>query len=477
MTPRERSSTPSLRAAQEQAACFGVTLCCLFWTLGTGVLLAIKSTRPTLALRELPMQLLQPLHTLGVVCFLICGILAMFAIVMRRIGARSALPALWCAAALGIFFVSSAIAILGGHGSGLEYTSWPLVLTVLPLIVFATILWHAWRNIGRLTNRAPEGAWLLLVGLSLTPLGMIERLIGAGSHGASRLLMIEWHALDTVFAGFNTALYGLGVLLIARPGHARPLRSLLLFGVAAFALLSTFGHHHYLSGQPYSLKIIAFSASMLGVVSFVRHVRAFRRTHAATDARPGTPLIRTGALWTLFAIASGVLLAEPHVNLILHGTHAIVGHAMGAVIGVNVAIVLGAMIDASGESSATCGHDPVRVRRLSCWFNIALALLVVDLLAAGVTKGVMRIDGTYLDYQPVVRAMLTPLPLIGAVLAVVVVRLSMLALHIRLPDTGAPTRPASENKSDDYCSMPRLAAGRPTQAGEPAGTSTEYETV
>jgi len=429
MEPGARRMTLSPGAAREGSVCTGVTLCCLFWTLGTGVLLGIKSARPTLGVHTLPMETLQPLHVLGVISFLLTGILAVFATVMRRAGGRCTVPVMWSSAVLAVFFVSGIIAILAGHGSGLEYTSWPTALTVLPLMVLVAIGWDAWRSIRHLTRRAPEGAWLLLVGLCLTPLGLVERVAGAGSRGATRSLMLEWHALDTVFAGFNTALYGLGILLVARPGRARSLRSPMLFGVATFAMLSTFGHHHYISAQPHSLKLIALAASMLGMVSFIRHVRAFRRERPAGDSGIATPLFRTGAAWTLFAIGSGVLLAEPHVNLLLHGTHAIVAHSMGAVIGVNVALVLGGLFGTRRDRSADIAHERDAVRRLAGWFTIVLALLVANLLVAAVVKGVVRLDGSHHEYQPIVRATLAPLPLIGTALTAIVARLSILIVR------------------------------------------------
>ncbi len=416
MDPCVRSTARAL--PKGWALCTSVTLGCLAWTLATGALLGLKSALPALGVDVLPLQLLHPLHTLGVVSFLEAGVLSLFAIAMHRNGARCSVPPSWSAAVIGTFVASGAGAIVMGRGSGLEYTPWPLALTALPVVVLAAMGWDAWRGLGRLSARAPEGAWLLLVGLCLTPLGLIERIAGAGYDDASRALMVEWHALDTVFAGFNTSLYGLGILLTAPPGR-RP-RGLVLYGVATFALLSTFGHHHYVSAQPHVLKMIAFGASMLGVVSFIRHVRALRGVlHMPVTGTSGA-LIGTGALWTLYAVGSGVVLAVPHVNLILHGTHAIVAHSMGAVIGVNVAIVLGALLDASPG-----GGERAAVHRLSLWFNIILALIVLDLLAAGVVKGVMRIEGTHHDYQPVIRSILAPLPLLGVALAGVIGCLSV----------------------------------------------------
>lgn len=412
---------PPAHPDRGRGACVSITVLFLLWTLGSGIVLGVKSARPELAVAALPMQVIQPLHTLGVVCFLVSGIATLLGDAIRRVGGVALIPPLITTGGLLLFFTGGVYSVVTGRGSGLEYTSWPPELSVLPIALFAAMAWDVWKNLGPLTSRAPEGVWLLTIGLCLTPLGLIERAAWIDAADPTRALMTEWHALDTVFAGLNTSLYGLAVIRVSKRSKPKPLRAPVLYAIASFALLSTFGHHHYMSDQPLTLKYIAFAASMLGLVSFIRHMRAHRKPRTPNDTRAGERLLRSGAIWTIFAIGSGVLLAVPHINLLLHGTHAIVGHAMGAVIGVNVSVVLGLMLGGARDAL-----DPVvraRTQRLTGAFNIILLLMVLDLFAAGAAKGWIRLDGTHHDYQPIVRNLLLPLPILGVALTFVIVRL------------------------------------------------------
>lgn len=426
--------------ARSVGVCGGAVLivALLAWTLGFGLVLGVKCARPEVGVEALPMQVVQPLHTLGAIGFVVSGIAVLMGVVLRRASARLAVLADVAAALLGVFVAAGAAAIVLGHGSGLEYTSWPAWLTPVPVLAFALLGVAAVVNLPRLSRVSGEGAWLLTVGLALVPAGLVERVLGAGA-GASvaRALTIEWHALDTSFAGFNTALYGLAVLLTARPGRGRPLRSVWLYGLAAFALLSTFGHHHYLSPQPQALKLTAFVASMLGVASFLRHSRALRRGKGREDHSPGAPLFRSAKVWTVFAVGSGILLAIPQVNLILHGTHAVVGHAMGAMIGVNVMIVLGGLMTARAEGGGLDAAASRDVRQLVRGFDVVLGLFVATLFVAGLVKGFMRMDASFREYQPIVRWCLMPVPVLGVALTILLGRLCL-----RLAPRRPPVAPA-----------------------------------
>ncbi len=401
----------------------------LLWTLGTGLVLGVKSVRPGLAMHLLPWERVLPAHTLGVMVLLMAGVGALLERVIEG-GAQG-----WVRlrrlmlGGLAVFFVAGAGAVVAGHASGLEYITWPLALSVMPgafLVVAACSVWFA---LDHLCSRSPEGAWLLLMGLVLAVLGLAHRLAGAGVPGPTRALTIEWHALDTIFAGLNTSLYGLGILLSSRPGGGRRLRSPRLYALAVVALLSTFGHHHYASGQPEVLKWTAFGASMLGIVSFLRHL-AMTRKGAKADRDDAARFMRLAGVWTAFAVGSGVLFAVPPLNRLVHGTHAIVAHSMGSVIGVNVFLILSGLL---------AGLPERRLTRVSGVASVALLLMVTDLFAAGVLKGVLRLDGARSIDLRAVRAVLMPLPVFGLGLAgslgIIAWRITRSAWH------GAPAAP------------------------------------
>jgi len=435
------STAPSFRRGDPSPAGARATLLSLGWTLATGVVVAVKSAAPGLGVQWLPMQVVQPWHTLGAIAMLVAGVATLVGVVCRRIGSPATILERLVTPTTATLVLAGAIAIALGQGSGLEYLVWPRGLSFAPVGLLVLIAWSVWRRLDWLCGISPEGAWLLVMGATLAPLGMIERLLGSELIEPTRALMIEWHAMDTAFAGLNTALYGLGILCTAPVGGGRGLRSRGLYVVAVVALLSTFGHHHYGSGQPSLLKWTALGGSLLGMVSFARHIRVLRRARPARRSQvPTEPLEHAAGAWTLFAVGSGVLLAVPPVNHILHGTHAIVAHAMGAIIGVNVAVIMSGIIGVDRR------HDPAlqrAVRRATGLMQVALVLIVLDLAAAGLCRGIWRIDGTHRDHQPIVRAVLVPLPLLGLWLSVAMARLGWLAWNAVPRDGRGAEGPAS----------------------------------
>ena len=390
---------------------------CLLGTLLLGLVVGVKAVKPDLLMNLLPMQMLQPLHAFMGVAFVLTGLCAGVVIVLRRLsgdfaGARFVLPTLL------VFVIGSAASIALGRGSGVEYVGWPLALTLLIGAVFIALTVIVLARIRQLSAVSPEGAWLVALGLLLVALGLGERSAEiVATPGMTRALTIEWHALDTFFAGWNAALYGLGMLAICRPGdRGRPLRARWLFVLAAFCLLSTFGHHHYMSPQPTLLKAIAVTASMLAGVSFVRHVWAILLSQGNEHSgHPEHEFFHAAELFTLAAIGSGVFLAVPQINVVLHGTLAIVAHSMGSMIGVNVMIILGIMVRYSDRVDA---EWTARLTKRVRWAGAALMLLCLNLLAAGAVEGVLRMSRTFQEYDPVVRMWLVPLPLLGLGLAV-----------------------------------------------------------
>ncbi|MCC6283836.1 MAG: hypothetical protein IT439_00835, partial [Phycisphaerales bacterium] len=118
------------------------------------------------------------------------------------------------------------------------------------------------------------------------------------------------------------------------------------------------------------------------------------------------------------------------LNRLVHGTHAIVAHSMGSVIGVNVFLILSGLL---------AGLPERRLTRVSGVASVALLLMVTDLFAAGVLKGVLRLDGARSIDLRAVRAVLMPLPVFGLGLAgslgIIAWRITRSAWH------GAPAAP------------------------------------
>lgn len=329
---------------------------CLVASILTGVASGIVTAFPWPASRWMSLRALRPAHTLFALAWVIFGSAACVGL----FAARNGVGRLWTSRLQIVFFnaflFGSLVAAARGSYSGREYVTWPPAMS-LPLIaglvlVLANIV-AAWKPIH---GHSPEAAWLLSTGAVLLPAGLVEQylyLLPRIAADPGRDLVVQWHALDTLIAAWCLLLYGVGVLLA--PAGTRALRGGWLFALAMIGILLDFGHHNYPSPQPYLVKFVSFTASMLAAVSFLRHARAFRRTTRSSDSLPG--LLRQIEIWTLFAVGSGILLAVPYVNLYLHGTYAIVGHTMGAMIGVN-----------SSSSSRRASRGPAsRPGGAPCW--------------------------------------------------------------------------------------------------------------
>jgi nitric oxide reductase subunit B len=327
--------------------------------------------------------------------------------------------------------------IVSGKGSGREYTPWPGLLTPL-LLLSVGVCGVQWLRIIPLGYAlSPEGTVLLAIGWSLTFLGFLEsqaQVLPWVFLNGVRDLTSQWHGIDTFVAGINVLLYA-GMVVLLQP-YPKPLRKKFLFGIAAFGLLGTFGHHHYASPQPLFLKYFAFFASMVAVISFVRHMQGFRKQKRTLPGpnRDLFQLLLSAEAWTLVAVGSGVLFAIPQINFYIHGTYLIISHAMGSMIGINLLIIIAAGLH-------FCGYDKPNASSSLRWglpiLNFSLMLLWIGLTIPSLLKAMERTHSTFQFYQPLVEPWLMFFPLAGVGLFAGIFALCSELLWAAASDRGA----------------------------------------
>ncbi len=392
-----------------------------------------------------PFERLRPLHETLALAGLLTGAAGLVLRTMSNAGAR---PAEAPVAAVMLAFVTlGPLAVLFHAGSGREYFAWPVAGNALLGLGFALILLEIARAWRVLRDRSPEGLWLIGFGALFVFASTIESalwLLPSVSGDVVRDLSVQWHGVDTLFAGLNAFLYGCGVLIVS--GKPKPLRSAPLYAIAAIGVLFTFAHHHYISPQPLIFKIIALGASLLAVTSFVRRWPVFAAKQPPAHTRaPDDDFWRSVEGWTLVSVASGVLFAIPQVNLLVHGTNLIVIHAMGSMIGVGVVIVVaGGLRLATGAAA----KDWKRARLGMRLVNGALIGLWLALGADGLIEGVGRAQSDYIAYRDLRDMALIGFPLFGTVLFAGIVLMSA-ALAIAYARAPAPAAAASRRERRD----------------------------
>jgi nitric oxide reductase subunit B len=364
------------------------------------------------------LTVLRPIHTMFSIVGMIAGGMGIsVALVETFRKTDRAIRTQWASFHLLVVFTLVATITLGMEiTSGREYISWvsPVSLPLIASIV--TIAYVILRKPGSIIQASPEGMWLHALGWILIALGLVEV---QGYHvpfifrNGVRDLTQQWHGIDIIIAGLNVVLYsGMLFLLQKKP---KPLRKRWMFAIATFGLLGTFGHHHYISPQPVYLKWFAFLASMVAVLSFLRHIRGYRKEIGANNLQPDPimPLLLSAEFWTIVAVGSGIIFAIPQINFYVHGTYLIVVHAMGSMIGINVLIIIAAGLlfmryqAAASESAIKWGVRMV---------NLSLVLLWVGLGIPSIMKGIMRVSSDYQSFHPVLEPWYMLFPLVGLLL-------------------------------------------------------------
>lgn len=373
----------------------------------------------------LPFEKIRPLHTL----FAIVGVLAGLHgwagfMTVKRGGKNSFFMSNLSFSLLLLFSGGAGLSIVFGNFSGREYFSWPPAWSIPLMLSLLILAYLLCKTLTGLSQKSPEGFWLIGFGIIFILIGLAESFLWIVRHIGNdfvRDLTVQWHGIDTFFAGLNAFSYGIGVYVLQK--DPKPLRRKWLYAIAVFSLLFTFGHHHYVSPQPHFLKILAFMASMIAMFSFIKHLRTYRKKDKKDTApEPVTEvLFRSVELWTIVSFGTGILFAIPQVNLIIHGTYLVVIHAMGSMIGVQMMLVFVAGFSIFKPVNQKLVNRIKSGVRLT---NISLMLMWALMGIAGLTKGAMRFESGYYDIDRVTQYYLYFLPVLGSVLFIALYLLS-----------------------------------------------------
>jgi nitric oxide reductase subunit B len=173
-----------------------------------------------------------------------------------------------------------------------------------------------------------------------------------------------------------------------------------LLGVGLLNSFTNFAHHTYHLPQRPLVVWISFVVSMTEIIVLALVVTDVWKMVAAADTRPYSStraLFTASKWWTLAILASSMVISIPPLNAIIHGTYVVTGHAMGATIGIDTMILMGALVwilegilhtrgDTDAKEILHCGHT----RRMVIGLNVAVGLFVGWLHVSGLVTGLTR---------------------------------------------------------------------------------------
>ncbi len=411
------SLTPTGRRAL--AALLLCALCCSTLAILFGTV-AAHSYRPEhRSSIGLTLQHLRPLHTtfaaawifLGGVTVVYFHLFSRFQEAPRGFMLRlKAQLLLWIVAGAGIM-----VSLWNGQFSGREYMgahwSWS-VFIYAGWILFA---WNYFSVEGWSLARKPvyiymwhTAVLLFLFAFAEGHAWMLER-IGAAP---LRDIAVQWKSYGPLVGSFNLLVYGSMAYLACRlSGDERPARSNTAFALLFLGLLNSFtnyGHHTYHLPQSHLIKWVSCIVSLAEAVLVVKYLlnvlaclRSVRRTRGEGDGSVRL-LVTFASIWSFLHVGAAVIISVPPVNTLIHGTHFVVGHAMGSMLGID-SMILWAALRYVMAHLAPADRRAARARWTSwtfAWINVWMLILVVMLWCKGLIDGYLRYMGPVAPAPP-----------------------------------------------------------------------------
>ncbi|MHC4380521.1 MAG: cbb3-type cytochrome c oxidase subunit I [Planctomycetota bacterium] len=204
---------------------------------------------------------------------------------------------------------------------------------------------------------------------------------------------------------FNLFVYGtlyfVGCKVSGDESYAHSRLAYALFAVGLLNSFTNFAHHTYHLPQSHTVKWISFVVSMAEIILFARVIWDIAAMVKAKRPSPpcGIQLFLTAAKWwTAFILGTSLILSIPPINALLHGTRAVMGHAMGAEIGIDAMAIFAAFTWMLVELQERRGvsaeiFSSMRYRRWGLGFNAGVVGLVGWLTLSGVITAFYRYDG------------------------------------------------------------------------------------
>ncbi len=401
--------TPVDRRLLAGIALLALGSCALTLLSGVATALTYTSYEPLIRSMGWTLQHLRPVHESGALAWIFLGGVACVHLYLRRTcgpataalrRAFAAEIALWTVAGIGI-----TVSLLGGHFSGKEYFGYHPIFSLPILVGWLLFAWSFFSQVGFSLRGRPVYLYMWTVALPLFVITYLEGHLYLLEQVSSQPvwdISIQWKAWGTLGGSFNLLAYGALMytvgLVRGDDSYARSRTAFALLGVSFLNIFTNYGHHTYHLPQSSWIHWISFLVTMLELILlakvFLDVLKLLAGAAVADSGRLSDRFFRSATLWTLVMLALALSISVPPVNALIHGTHVVVTHSMGSMIGIDSMILWGALaylvLLVAGEG-ALAGR---RVLRAIPLLNAFLAVFLFSYLAHGIAVGWQRYAGS-----------------------------------------------------------------------------------
>lgn len=406
------------RHARPVAVLILCALACCTLAIAFGALATLTYSATYQPIAGLTLQHLRPLHTTFAVAWIY---LAAAAVVYAYLYAQQPEPTrgfrwrikaqlvLWGLAGAGIL-----VSVWLGVFSGREYVgahwSWS-VLIYAGWILFA---WNYFSVEGFSLQDKPVYVYMWGTALLLFLWTFAEAhfwMLPWVGEAPLRDIAFQWKSYGTLVGTFNLLVYGsMSWLACCLTRDDRFARSNIAFALLFLGLLNTFtnfGHHTYHLPQTHVVKwiscIVSLAESIL-VCKYLLNVVSCLKSKGSDGVHPSVRFIVTMAsMWSFLLIGIAVVISVPPINALIHGTHFVMGHAMGSMLGID-SMVLWAVLLWIIMTMGSARNRPMKgtgaIVPVFAILNLCILALVVLLSVVGAVNGWLRYLGPVAPAPP-----------------------------------------------------------------------------
>ena len=300
-------------------------------------------------------------------------------------------------------FIVTGIAILvsylAGKFGGREYFEFPAALSVPIFLTWILFGVNYFNTVRQRKEPWPVYYWMWATGIVFFFITFCEAylwLIPYFRESMIREIIVQWKSYGALTGSWNMLVYGTAIYVASRiagdEGVARTKMAYGLFFLGFFNLMFGWAHHTYLVPSQTWIRTFAYLVSMTELFILGKILWDWRKTldgYRKNQFCNAYRFMFAADIWIFINLILALIISVPAFNLITHGTHITVAHAMGSTIGINTMILLSSIFyvireEVPQEVHAGCSRQV----QFGFWTaNLSLAVFFGALVIAGLGKG------------------------------------------------------------------------------------------
>ena len=300
-------------------------------------------------------------------------------------------------------FIFTGLAILfsylAGKFGGREYFEYPAALSIPIFISWILFGVNYFRTVSKSKGAWPVYYWMWATGIIFFFITFCEAylwLIPYFRESMIREIIVQWKSYGSLTGSWNMLVYGTAIYVASRiAGGEEIAKSKLaysLFFLGLFNLMFGWAHHTYLVPSQTWIRTFAYMVSMTELLILGKILWDWRGSLQTFQKHKYCNAYRflfAADIWIFVNLILALLISVPALNLITHGTHITVAHAMGSTIGINTMILLASVFYVIREELPMHVHAGcTRQVQIGYWTaNVSLAVFFGALILAGLGKG------------------------------------------------------------------------------------------